>query len=61
VRVCDRGMIFTEADEGNTLVIMKQSGYLAMVNGFIVQNQISQMSRDRSMTDQFQKQIISNI
>jgi hypothetical protein len=57
VRVHDGGIIVSEADNGNTLVIMKLLGYVARVNRFIMWNQTSQIPRDASMGDQFQKEV----
>jgi hypothetical protein len=59
-RVHDGGIIVSEADNGNTLVIMKLSGYVAWVNQFIIWNQTSQIPRDASMADQFQKEVRDN-
>jgi len=60
VRVHDGGIIVSAADKGNTVVIMKLSGYVARVHRFIIWNQTSQIPRDASMTDQFQKEVRDN-
>ena len=60
VRVHVGGIFVSVADKGNTVVIMKLSGYVARVHQFIMRNQTSHIPRDASMTDQFQREVRDN-